>query len=139
MKRKLFTILFALIAVFSLTSCITTAEAQTGVVPDVEMAITYGTPYIVNDMIEYYLYKNLYYYPFYINGSWYYRVYSRPLVTYPRHWRPAPRHYRFHNNRFIRRHDSSTRYSRPQINRPQINRPQHRGIQHNGRFSGRRK
>lgn len=129
MKRKLFTILFALITTFSLTSCITTAEAQTGVISDVEMAITYGTPYIVNDMVQYYFYKDLYYYPFYTNGSWYYRIYRKPLVTYPRHWRPAPRHHRFHHNdRFIRRYDSSTRHHRPQ----------YRGTQPRGHFGGRR-
>lgn len=111
MKKKLFTILFMMLSLFTLTSCVTTVEAQDGVyttsvinVDDIEMAITYGTPYIINDVVQYYLYNNLYYYPFYTNGNWYYRVYTRPLIRYPHYWRPVPRSYWFRNGRYYNPH-----------------------------------
>lgn len=133
--------LFAIISVFillSTTSCVTSVYAQddemytyekpvvrTNV--DIEIVIRNGTPFIVDGLVQYYLYNNLYYYPYYHNNYFYYRVYARPLIRYPRHWRPVPRGYWFRGDRFykpnrydrhhfdnVRRHDSH----RPQLDRP---------------------
>lgn len=132
MKRKLFTILFMMFSLFALTSCVTTVDAQDGVysttvidADDIEMAITYGTPYIVNDVVYYYLYNNLYYYPFYTRGYWYYRVYTRPLIRYPHYWRPVPRSHWFRDGRYYNPHrfvGHNRHYNRPYIDRPH-NRP----------------
>jgi hypothetical protein len=173
MKRKLFTILFMMFSLFTLTSCVTTVDAQDGVysttvidADDIEMAITYGTPYIVNDVVYYYLYNNLYYYPFYTRGYWYYRVYTRPLIRYPHYWRPVPRSHWFRDGRYYNPH-KFIGHNRPHVDRPHNSpnnrptvRPQNRwnsrpsstrstvgrssinrGIPHqnsNGRFGGRR-
>lgn len=135
MKRKLFTILFMMFSLFVLTSCVTTVDAQDGVysttvidVDDIEMAITYGTPYIVNDVVHYYLYNNLYYYPFYTRGYWYYRVYTRPLIRYPHYWRPVPRSHWFRDGRYYNPHRFNHKpyyNNRPHIDRPH-NRPDNR-------------
>ena len=111
MKKLLFTILFSMLSLFTLTSCVTTVEAQDGVytttvidVDDIEMAIMYGTPYIVNGAVLYYIYNNLYYYPFYTRGYYYYRVYARPLVRYPNYWRPLPRSHWFRDGHYHNPH-----------------------------------
>lgn len=132
MKRKLFTILFMMFSLFALTSCVTTVDAQDGVysttvidADDIEMAITYGAPYIVDDVVYYYLYNNLYYYPFYTRGYWYYRVYTRPLIRYPHYWRPVPRSHWFRDGRYYNPHrfvGHNRHYNRPHMDRP-YNRP----------------
>lgn len=111
MKKLLFALVM-MISCLSMTSCVTTVEAQDDMystttvidVNDIEMAITYGTPYIVDGVVYYYLYNNLYYYPFYTRGYWYYHVYRRPLLRYPSYWRPAPRSHWFRNGRFHNPH-----------------------------------
>ena len=110
MKKLLFA-LFMMASCLSMTSCVTTVEAQDDVyssavidVDDIEMAITYGTPYIIDGMVHYYLYNNLYYYPFYTRGYWYYHVYRRPLLRYPSYWRPAPKSHWFKGGRFHNPH-----------------------------------
>jgi hypothetical protein len=114
MKKLLITFLLAISSLFTLTSCVTSAVAQDEVYVStsietngIELAIRYGTPYIVEDAIVYYFYNNLYYYPFYLDGHYRYRVFSRPLSVYPRHWRPIPRNghrrfsseFRYHSGR----------------------------------------
>ena len=111
MKKVLISILIAMMSVFTLTSCVTTVEAQDGVyttavidVDDIEMAIVYGTPYIVNGVVLYYLYNNLYYYPYYSRGYYYYHVYARPLARYPHHWRPVARNHWFRDGHYHNPH-----------------------------------
>lgn len=111
MKKLLFTLLL-MASCFTMSSCVTTVEAQDDMystatvidVSDIDLAITYGTPYIIDGLVYYYLYNNLYYYPFYSRGYWYYRVYSRPLVSYPRYWKPVPRSHWFRDGRFHNPH-----------------------------------
>ena len=110
MKKLLFALLM-MMSCLSMTSCVTTVEAQDDIyssavidVDDIEMAITYGTPYIIDGMVHYYLYNNLYYYPFYTRGYWYYHVYRRPLLRYPSYWRPVPRSHWFKGGRFHNPH-----------------------------------
>ena len=132
--KKLVILIFAMmLSLFSVTSCVTTVEAQdevyTSVVisaDDIEMAITYGTPYMLNGSVLYYIYNNLYYYPFYTGGYYYYRVYSRPLVRYPSYWRPLPRNHWFRDGRY------HNRFVRHKPDRPHNNIRQHTNIrQHN--------
>ena len=64
MKRLINLLLIVTLSFFALTSCVTTVEAQDGVytttvidTDNIEMAIVYGTPYIVNGVVLYYLYQ----------------------------------------------------------------------------------
>ena len=132
--KKLVILIFAMmLSLFSITSCVTTVEAQDEVyasvvisADDIEMAITYGTPYVLNGSVLYYIYNNLYYYPFYTGGYYYYRVYSRPLVRYPSYWRPLPRNHWFRDGRY------HNRFVRHKPDRPHNNIRQHTNIrQHN--------
>ena len=133
MKKLVILIFTMMLSLFSVTSCVTTVEAQdevyTSIVisaDDIEMAITYGTPYMLNGSVLYYIYNNLYYYPFYTGGYYYYRVYSRPLVRYPSYWRPLPRNHWFRDGRY------HNRFVRHKPDRPHNNIRQHTNIrQHN--------
>lgn len=123
------------------TSCVTTMSAQDDIYDNeptitevqnkvsMEVVITYGTPYIIDGLVQYYIYNNMYYYPYYYRNYLYYRAYARPLLTYPRHWRPLPRNYWFRNGRFHkpnrfdnRRHGNTIRHRPTQHTRP-IGRP----------------
>ena len=98
--KKIIVFLTTLIMCITLSSCVTTAQASSeGSYDDVDVSVvvSYGTPYILNGMIEYYLYDGWYYYPYWRNNSYYFHRYSSPL---PRHryyrWhRPIPRDYRY--------------------------------------------
>ena len=110
MRKFLIGIVFA-IGCMSLVSCVTTVSAQddmygsteTVVVDDntqIEVVITYGTPYIIDGLVQYYIYNNLYYYPYYYRNHFYWRMYRSPLLTYPRYWRPMPRAYWYRGGKF---------------------------------------
>lgn len=110
MRKFLFGIVLA-IGCMSLVSCVTTVSAQddmygsteTVVVDDntqIEVVITYGTPYIIDGLVQYYIYNNLYYYPYYYRNHFYWRMYRSPLLTYPRYWRPMPRAYWYRGGKF---------------------------------------
>lgn len=110
MRKFLFGIVFA-IGCMSLVSCVTTVSAQDDmygsteavVVDDntqIEVVITYGTPYIIDGLVQYYIYNNLYYYPYYYRNHFYWRMYRSPLLTYPRYWRPMPRAYWYRGGKF---------------------------------------
>ena len=115
--KKLLVYIMALMLSFSLTSCITESYAQVqptdemydyaeNAVSDahLQLVITYGTPYIIDDIIYYYIYNGRYYYPYYYNSYFYLRVYTHPLRHYPRYWRPVPRTHWYHNGVFHRPH-----------------------------------
>lgn len=110
MRKFLFGIVLA-IGCMSLVSCVTTVSAQDDtygsteavVVNDnaqIEVVITYGTPYIIDGFVQYYIYNNLYYYPYYYRNHFYWRMYRSPLLTYPRYWRPMPRAYWYRGGKF---------------------------------------
>lgn len=86
----------------------------------------YGTPYYYNGSILYYVYKDLYYYPFYYNNHWYVRTYSMSFnhLRYRPYFRPHRYDYRFvpgfHKG-----------FDRPNVNRHNSNR-------HNNRFHNRK-
>lgn len=110
MRKFLIGIVFA-IGCMSLVSCVTSVSAQDDmygsteavIVDDntqIEVVITYGTPYIIDGLVQYYIYNNLYYYPYYYRNHFYWRMYRSPLLTYPRYWRPMPRAYWYRGGKF---------------------------------------
>lgn len=94
--KKITEFLMGLAMLFSFPSCVTAVHAQDDAYfdgeADVSVIVTYGTPYIVNGMIEYYLYKGWYYYPCWTNDSYYFHRYRRPLPPEHFHswYRPIP-------------------------------------------------
>lgn len=61
---------------------------------DINLIVTYGTPYYYNDYLNYYYYRGLYYYPIYYHNYWYFRPYYHPFRHgyFPscHNWRPRP-------------------------------------------------
>ncbi len=118
-------IFISLITLNSLSSCETTYAAtttddmySTSYYDDavtVNIIMEYGTPYYIDGILQYYLYRNLYYYPYYYNNVMYFRSFYRPLP--PRH------HYNFG-----RPHRGDLRFGhhRPDGHRPNGHNPGHR-------------
>jgi len=106
MKRQLLTFITCLMMIFSLNSCTATyAFAQDYSYTDSEVIITpsnfsfdvvinNGAPYYSNGRILYYIYNDVYYYPFYYSNRWYVRAYRRPFVNKP-YFRPRRNDYYF--------------------------------------------
>ena len=119
--KKLANILIAIAMMFTLTSCVTSVQAQTDDMYDdvtINTVITLGVPYYNADgLIIYYLYRNMYYYPYYYGHRYYFHRYTNPLPpSHLRHYRPIPRNY-FH------RHPIGKSFgNRPIDRRPSINR-----------------
>ena len=98
MKKLLFTLILSVVMI-SIQSCTTTYAAvydqydEEYVISDnadVNIIITYGTPYYYEGKLWYYLYNGLYYYPFHYNGYWYFRPYG---TLYSWDWY----HYNYHH------------------------------------------
>lgn len=113
--KKVLLFILSLFLMLTLVSCVTTVSAQDELYEsreiveattynnaEIELVITYGTPYVIDGLVQYYIYNGLYYYPFYYRDYFYWRIYRTPLVTYPRYWRPMPRAYWFRDGRFYR-------------------------------------
>lgn len=101
----------------TMSSCVTSAQAQIDTINDdvdVSMVITYGTPYYtVDGLLLYYIYKNMYYYPYYHRNRFYMHRYYRPLPRYnigrykplnrdfyKHHYYKRPQYNNSNNNRF---------------------------------------
>ena len=121
--KKIIGILAALMMCFTLSSCITPAQAQIDGVYDgvsVDVVIGYGTPiYNAEGLLMYYIYRDLYYYPYIYNNRYYFHRYYRPLP--PDRYRPVPRdfyrHYQPHHGHgghYTPHHGSPNRH--PSIN-----------------------
>ena len=121
--KKIIGILAALMMCFTLSSCITPAQAQIDGVYDgvsVDVVIGYGTPiYNAEGLLMYYIYRDLYYYPYIYNNRYYFHRYYRPLP--PNRYRPVPRdfyrHYQPHHGHrghYTPHHGSPNRH--PSIN-----------------------
>lgn len=98
--KKILSILAALMICFSLSSCITTAQAQIDDMYDtydVNLVVTYGIPhYNTEGLVLYYFYRDIFYYPFFHNNRYYLRPYRKPLPpSGARGYRPVPRDYHF--------------------------------------------
>ena len=83
--KNIITFLTVLIMCATLSSCVTTVHAQDDAYFDGEVdatiVISYGKPYVVNNMIEYYFYRGWYYYPRWTDNSYYFHRYRRPLPS----------------------------------------------------------
>ena len=110
MKTKLLTFLVCLMMIFSLNSCVVSgyATTQDDIYTETEVdvvrsnvsfdvIIQYGTPYYRDGALLYYLYRDIYYYPFYYNNYWYVRAYRRPFTHFDHrpYFRPHRYDYRF--------------------------------------------
>lgn len=99
--KKIFSFLVALAMSISLSSCVATVSAQDDMYNgevDATVVISYGTPVLnAEGFIMYYTYRGWYYYPYYINGDYYFHRYRRvlPPNDFNRWYRPIPRE-RFH-------------------------------------------
>lgn len=113
-----------------------------------DVVVTYGTPYYIDGVLSYYLYNNIYYYPYLWRDRWYFRPYRymqpRGFVYRPeRYHRP---HYNLGNYRHndswrkpnVHHGNNHTMNHRPStINRPQHNRmPSRNSMQHSRPMGG---
>ena len=160
MKKLLFTLILSVVMI-SIQSCTTTYAAvyepydEEYVISDnadVNIIITYGTPYYYEGKLWYYLYNGLYYYPFHYNGYWYFRpygtLYSWDWYHYNyRHFTPNYRDYRFrpHHKDWNRHHHDGRRpgghgkvhSDRPKGHQPNVGHGSHKpnndaGVRPNG-------
>jgi hypothetical protein len=59
---------------------------------DVNLIITYGTPiYNAEGLLTYYIYRDLYYYPYIYNNRYHFHRYTRPLPPHRHHHVAPPR------------------------------------------------
>ena len=141
--KKILSFLIALTLSLSLSSCVATVQAQDDVYDgevDATVVITYGTPILNADgLVMYYMYRNWYYYPYWVNDRYYFHRYRRVLP--PEHfgswYRPVPReHFNHrpphdaphrhhvtpprHDNRHMSNHNGGHSH-RPNVNRPPHN------------------
>ena len=93
--KKIIGILTALIMCITLNSCAVTTQADDMYDDvDISLIITYGTPYYDTEgLLLYYIYRDMFYYPYYYHNRYYFHRYSRPLPThvYRERYRPVPR------------------------------------------------
>ena len=141
MKKLLFTLILSVVMI-SIQSCTTTYAAvydqydEEYVISDnadVNIIITYGTPYYYEGKLWYYLYNGLYYYPFHYNGYWYFRpygtLYSWDWYHYHyHHFTPNYHDYRFrpHYKNWNRPHHDGRRpggHGKAHHNRPKDHQP----------------
>lgn len=101
--KKIVGILAALIMCFTLSSCVTAAQAQADGVyyddnVDISIVVTYGTPYYNTEgLLLYYIYRDMFYYPYYYNNRYYLHRYHRPLpLERMKMYRPVPRYFYKH-------------------------------------------
>ena len=122
-----------------------------------DVIIQYGTPFYRDDVLLYYLYRDIYYYPFYYNNYWYVRAYRRPFThfnTRP-YFRPhrydyrfSPGHYRgfdrpnrpiphYRHNPNMQRPDYHPRQLRPDAGNRRYEQPRINGGNHSQRLQTR--
>lgn len=99
---------------------------------DINLIVTYGTPYYYNDCLNYYYYRGLYYYPIFYNNYWYFRAYHRPFRRgyFPNchNWRPRP-HWRGYQG--LGRPDRFGRVYKPNV-RPRVDNGNYNARPNNG-------
>ena len=137
--KKFYILLIGLMMMFSLNSCetYTYATTQDDIYVETEVdvvrsnvsfdvIIQYGTPFYRDGVLLYYLYRDIYYYPFYYNNYWYVRAYRRPFTHFDTrpYFRPHKYDYRFspgHYRGFDRpnRHTPNYRHN-PNMRRPDV-------------------
>ena len=155
--KKIYILLISLILSFSLNSCetytsVTTqddiyVETNVDIVPVTEsfdVIIKYGTPFYKNEVILYYLYGGIYYYPYYYNDYWYVRAYRKPFTHFDNrpYFRPHKYDYRVRPSHYKKfglvnhRH-----YNRPYVRYPDrySQKPRHGNYNHRPNHSPNRK
>ena len=111
--KKIIGILAALIMCITLNSCVTAAQAQIDDMyddVDISLVITYGTPFYDTDgLLLYYMYRDMFYYPYYYHNRYYLHRYSRPLPphVYREKYRPIPRDVFRHHSPNVRHENHS--------------------------------
>lgn len=98
MKKLIYALLCAL--TITMVSCFASYASTDDVYYNdgatVEIIVSQGTPVYHNGNIWYYVYNNLYYYPFFYENHWYFRPYTRIYpYGYDFHFRPHRNDYRF--------------------------------------------
>ena len=123
--KKIISVLAVLMICFTLSSCVTAAQAQVDRVyyddnVDISVVVTYGTPYYNTEgLLLYYIYRDMFYYPYYYNNRYYLHRYHRPLPPERmRMYKPVPRD--FYRHEPPRRYhvtppNRSTQHMRPNI------------------------
>ena len=112
--KKIISFILGLVMCISLTSCVSTAYAQADDDVDVNVVVTYGTPYYnESGLLLYYIFRDLYYYPYYYSNRWYFRHYTRPLP--PMSYRPVPRDF-YHHRPHVTHHSPNVATHRPSMN-----------------------
>ena len=131
--KKIIGILAALMMCLTLSSCVTAAQAQVDGVyddnVDISVVVNYGTPYYnVDGLILYYIYRDMYYYPYYYHNRYYLHRYHRPLpLDRMRIYRPVPRDFYRHEQPrryYVTPPNRSAQHMRPNThpNQPRLNR-----------------
>ena len=111
--KKIIGILAALMMCFTLSSCVTYAQTQVDDMYDdnidISVVVSYGTPYYnAEGLLLYYIYRDMYYYPYYYHNRYYLHRYHRPLPPKRmRAYRPVPRDF-YRNNRPPHGHNGVT-------------------------------
>ena len=149
MKHKLLIFIMAFFMMLSISSCdvytYATTQDDIYIETDVDIVrsnvsfdviIRYGTPYYMDGVLLYYLYRDIYYYPFYYNNYWYVRAYRRPFTHFDTkpYFRPHRYDYKFspgHYKGFDRPRDPNVHYRtiRPNEPRRDVQTPPRRDIQ----------
>ena len=137
--KKIIGILAALMMCFTLNSCVTSAQAQIDDMYDddvnISLIITYGTPYYDTEgLLLYYIYRDMFYYPYYYHNRYYFHRYSKPLPPhiYRERYRPIPRNAFNHHRPNVRHYNRPPRPhgdARPNRNhqpKPNVDRPTQR-------------
>ena len=85
-----------------------------------DVIIRYGKPYYYGESILYYVYNDLYYYPYYYNNYWYLRAYRKPFDHLDRvpYFRPHKYDYRF--DRGFKPLPNWYRYDSRRLNTPNV-------------------
>ena len=88
MKKFILSLIFGACALFSMSSCVTSAYGQDVIISetdgdiDIDVVIRYGTPYYFEGSLLYYIYNGWYYYPYYHMNDVYFYRYNRPFRVY---------------------------------------------------------
>lgn len=141
--KKIYILFISLLMMFSLSSCetYTYATTQDDIYVETEVdvvrsnvsfdvIIQYGTPFYRDDVLLYYLYRDIYYYPFYYNNYWYVRAYRRPFIHFDTrpYFRPHRYDYRFSPGHY-RGFDRPNRHTPIYRHNPNMRRPDYHSRQ----------
>ena len=130
--KKIIIFILGLMMCFTLSSCVTTAQAQVDDMyddVDISVVVIYGTPYYnAEGLLLYYIYRDMFYYPYYYNNRYYFHRYSRPLPPhiYRDRYRPIPRgNFRHHGQPNINHNPRPNNGVKPNGNghKPNVTRP----------------